>query len=71
MNNLTLTPDQRIKNTFFNDGYFHIDLLDGMRLSAPIRNNAGEIPEKIRLVDTGPSKDCNASLDHLIPQSPA
>jgi hypothetical protein len=68
MNNLTTNCDQRIKNTFFTEGYFHIDLFDGMRLSGPIRNNAGDIPGKSRLVETGPSSNWNdgPTLDHLI-----
>jgi hypothetical protein len=68
MNNLTINCDQRVKNAFVAEGYLHIDLFDGMRLSGPIRNNAGELPGRSRLVETGPSSDWNdvPSLDHLI-----
>jgi hypothetical protein len=68
MNRLTIKADQRVKDTFFTEGFFHIDLFDGMRLSGPIRNNAGELPAKSRLVETGPSAgwDDGPSLDHLI-----
>jgi hypothetical protein len=67
MNNLT-NCDQRVKNAFIAEGYFHIDLFDGMRLSGPIRNNAGDSHAKPRLVQTGPSSDWNdaPTLDHLI-----
>jgi hypothetical protein len=68
MSNLTINCDQRVKDTFFTEGFFHIDLFDGMRLSGPIRNNAGDLPAKSRLVETGPSGDWDhgPSLDHLI-----
>jgi hypothetical protein len=63
MNNLTINSDQRVKNAFVAEGYLHIDLFDGMRLSGPIRNNAGEVPGKSRLVETGPSSDWNDGPD--------
>jgi hypothetical protein len=68
MNNLTINVEQRVKSTFVHDGFFHIDLYDGMRLSGPLRNNAGGLPGASRLVETAPSadwKDC-PTLDDLI-----
>jgi hypothetical protein len=68
MNNLTINGDQRVKNAFIAEGYFHIDLFDGMRLSGPVRNNAGDLPGKSRLVETGPSSDWDdgPGLDELM-----
>jgi hypothetical protein len=68
MNNLTSNNNERVKELFFAEGYFHIDLFDGMRLSGPIRNNAGELPGKSRLVETGPSSDWDdgPGLDQLM-----
>jgi hypothetical protein len=73
MNNLTSNNNERVKELFFAEGYFHIDLFDGMRLSGPIRNNAGELPGKSRLIETGPSSDWqdDLTLDHLISQPEA
>jgi hypothetical protein len=70
--NLTNDDDARVKDLFVADGYFHIDLFDGMRLSGPVRNNAGDGARSSRLVETGPSSDWDAdmSLDHLVAQLP-
>jgi hypothetical protein len=72
MNNLTNDDDARVKDLFVAEGYFHIDLFDGMRLSGPIRNNAGQGQRTSRLVETGPSNDWDGgmSLDHLVAQRP-
>jgi hypothetical protein len=53
---------------FSTPGYLHIDLLDGMRVSAPIKDNPSALLAS-RLVETGPSSDWmnSPSLDHLIP----
>ncbi|TFW30800.1 hypothetical protein [Massilia horti] len=71
MHNLS-NAGNRIKNTFFTEGYFHIDLFDGMRITAPIKDNA-QSAGCSRLVETGPSNhwDETMSLDHLIGQHPA
>ncbi|MFL6672151.1 MAG: hypothetical protein ACJ8LG_02530 [Massilia sp.] len=69
MTNLTNNNiEERVKDLFFTDGYFHIDLFDGMRLSGPIRENADSKPGKSRLVETGPSSNWHddMSLDHLV-----
>lgn len=71
MSNLTENDNEaRVKDLSFTDGYFHIDLFDGMRLSGPIRDNAGSTPATSRLVETGPSSSWHdgISLDHLVQQ---
>jgi hypothetical protein len=37
MSKTTPTPDTRVKELSLIDGYFHIDLFDGLRLSGPIK----------------------------------
>ena len=37
MSTTTLTSDTRVKEVSLIDGYFHIDLFDGLRLSAPLK----------------------------------
>ena len=37
MSQTTPMPDARVKELSLIDGYFHIDLFDGLRLSAPIK----------------------------------
>jgi len=53
----TLTNnDERVKGLTFADGYLHIDLLDGLRLSAPFKAEAGAEPAShSRLQETPPS----------------
>jgi hypothetical protein len=72
MNNLTNNSSERIKDVFSTPGYLHIELRDGMRLSAPIKDNYSAMMAS-RLVDTGPSSDWmnSPSLDHLIPEAAA
>jgi hypothetical protein len=71
MTNLTKKDDVRVKDMFFSEAYFHIELFDGMRITAPIKDNA-DSDRRSRLVATGPSADWDTamSLDHLIPQRP-
>jgi len=52
----TLTNnDERVKGLTFADGYLHIDLLDGLRLSGPFKADGGEAPSRSRLSETPPS----------------
>ena len=52
----TLTNnDARVKSFTFADGYLHIDLLDGLRLSGPLQTAEGEAPSRSRLSETPPS----------------
>jgi hypothetical protein len=37
MSNTTPTSNTRVKELSLIDGYFHIDLFDGLRLSGPIK----------------------------------
>jgi hypothetical protein len=37
MSKTTPTPDTRVKELSLIDGYLHIDLFDGLRLSAPLK----------------------------------
>jgi hypothetical protein len=37
MSKTTPSPDTRVKELSLIDGYFHIDLFDGLRLSAPLK----------------------------------
>lgn len=37
MSQTTPTPDARVKELSLIDGYFHIDLFDGLRLTAPLK----------------------------------
>jgi hypothetical protein len=67
MNNLTINSNERVKDMFSTPGYLHIDLRDGLRVSAPIKDNHSAMLAS-RLVDTGPASDWrnSPSLDHLI-----
>jgi hypothetical protein len=68
MAKLTMASDNRVKRTFFTDGYFHIDLFDGMRLSGPVKADEDGCAPASRLVETGPSADWDPdmSLERLM-----
>jgi hypothetical protein len=52
----TLTnSDERVKSFTFADGYLHIDLFDGLRLSGPLKTAESEAPSRARLSETPPS----------------
>lgn len=52
----TLTNnDERVKSFTFADGYLHIDLLDGLRLSGPVKTAETDTPSRSRLSETPPS----------------
>jgi hypothetical protein len=72
MNNLTSDSDARVKDMFFSEAYFHIELVDGLQITAPIKDNA-DSDRRIRLVELGPTNnwDAEMSLDHLMPARPA
>jgi hypothetical protein len=71
MTNLTSDEQLRVKDMFFSEAYFHIELFDGMQITAPIKDNA-DSDRRSRLIATGPSADWDASmsLDHLMPPGP-
>ena len=52
----TLTNnDERVKSFTFADGYLHIDLRDGLRLSGPLQAAERDAPSRSRLSETPPS----------------
>jgi hypothetical protein len=54
MSTTTLPPDTRVKELSLTDGYFHIDLFDGLRLSGPIKRAQEAVS---RLSEEPPSFD--------------
>ena len=63
------TPDERVKQVTLAEGYLHIDLEDGMRLSGPARRAPAAPANKPRLVETGPGSAWgpDLNLDGLMP----
>jgi hypothetical protein len=56
MSTTTQTQDTRVKELLLIDGYFHIDLFDGLRLSAPIKRAQEAVS---RLSEDPPTFDWN------------
>lgn len=54
MNEMTPSQESRVKQLSLIDGYFHIDLFDGLRLSAPIKRAQAAVA---RLSEDPPSFD--------------
>ncbi len=57
--------DERVKSFTFADGFLHIDLLDGLRLTGPLKTAEGAAPSRSRLSETPPSfwDDMDDGLD--------
>ena len=62
------TPDARVKQVTLAEGYLHIDLLDGLRLSGPA-NSPPTKDTRPRLVETAPGSAWgpDLNLDGLMP----
>lgn len=61
MDKPTPAMDERVKQVTLAEGYLHIDLRDGMRLSGPLKIPAR--PARSRLVETAPGSPWSADLN--------
>lgn len=66
MNHNAHAASSRVRQVTLHDGYLHIDLSDGLRLSGPLQ--AGAPGRHGALVETGPGSawDAEHNLDALI-----
>lgn len=59
--------EPRVKEVTLAEGFLHIDLFDGLRLTGPLKR-AGGSPDKNQLVETAPGSDWDPghNLDGLL-----